>query len=162
MSKPRKKYRPKPVYANALQRAMEAVHVLPKHDTIAIKAIVRQVFADFTTGQDCADNWKQMADALNIAEQLSDLGICSDATSRATIDAGHAVLGAVAERHAERGSWTLRADEFKALSEALWMHRTQLDYCSLREYERATQQVANKTRQALAGNAGAGVQVVTV
>jgi hypothetical protein len=42
------------------------------------------------------------------------------------------------------------------------MHRTQLDYCSLGEYERATQQVANKTRQALAGNAGRGVQVVTV
>jgi hypothetical protein len=162
MSKPRKKYRPKPVHLNAVQRAMESVQVLPKHDTGELKAIVRQAFADFTTGQDCAANWKSMADALNVAEALSDIGICSDATSRETIAAGASVLGAVAARHAERNTWALKADEFKALSEGLWLHRVQLDHCSLGEYQRAVTAVAKKTRQALAGNAGQGVQVVCV
>ena len=65
------------------------------------------------------------------------------------------------ERHQGGGSWTLRGPEIEALDTALWMHRVQLDHCSLGEFDKARGKVAERTRQALAGNAGPNTKVVT-
>jgi hypothetical protein len=70
------------------------------------------------------------------------------------------VLADVHERHAARKSWTLRGPELQALSDGLWVARIQLEHCSLGEFERARKQVAQRIRQARAGNAPAGAHVV--
>lgn len=155
-----KKRHPRPVYVNAVQRAIESARKLPAADAASLKAIVSQAFDQLKLGIECKDNWRNIADALNIAEALSELGICSDPDSRGMISAGHHVLGVLVDRHNTRGSWAMRADEMQALDDALFLHRAQLDFCSLGEYERANRRVAERTRQALRGNAGPGVQVV--
>lgn len=149
-----------PVYLNALQRAMEGSRLLPKTDRLALKAIVDQAFLNLRRGQNCVDEWRNIADALNTGEVLSQIGICSDAASRACIASGLEVLGAVFDRQQATGSWTLHAQEIKDMDEAIWMHGVQLEHCSLREYEQAKHTVAERTRQALAGNASPETTVV--
>lgn len=152
--------RPGPVHLNAVQRAIEAARKLPKEDAEGLKGIVNQAFLDFRQGISCDSRWRDMADALNIAEVLSELGICSDDASCVRIIAGQNVLRDVAERHGAGGSWTLKAFEIGALDDALWMHRIQLDHCSMGEYIRAREKVTERSRQALAGNVGPKTQMV--
>jgi len=156
MKKPRK---PGPVHLNNLQRAAEASAKMHPTDREALWVIVAHSFLAFKRGEDCQANWRNCADALNIAEALSGT-ICSDEVSRSKIQAGHAVLIAVAGRHSELGTWTMYPAEMQALDEALFIHRVQMDFCSLGEYQCAVKRVADRTRSALAGNAGRGVQVV--
>jgi hypothetical protein len=152
---------PRPVFLNAVQRAIERAAKLNATDREAIKGIVGAAFESFRKGQGnerlCAD----LVDALNTGEVLCEVGICSDEASRARICAGLQVLGDVIERHQRIHSWTLRGPEIEALDTALWMHRVQLDHCSLGEFESARGKVAERARQALAGNVGANTKVVS-
>ena len=144
--------KPRPVYANAHELAMESARKLPMHHRAALSDIVNGALAWFRAGRDCASNWATMADALNTAEMLAKMGIASDDASKARIDDAMRVLAAVHERQAERGSWTLRGPELQALDDGLWVARIQLDHCSRGEFERARRKVAERIRQALAGN----------
>lgn len=142
----------RPVYANAHELAMKSARKLPMHHRAALSDIVNGALAWFRAGRDCASNWATMADALNTAEMLAKMGIASDDASKARIDDAMRVLAAVHERQAERGSWTLRGPELQALADGLWVARIQLDHCSLGEFERARRKVAERIRQARAGN----------
>lgn len=144
--------KPRPVYANAHELAMKSARKLPMHHRAALSDIVNGALAWFRAGRDCASNWATMADALNTAEMLAKMGIASDDASKARIDDAMRVLAAVHERQAERGSWTLRGPELQALADGLWVARIQLDHCSLGEFERARRKVAERIRQARAGN----------
>lgn len=150
----------RPVHLNAIQRAIERARKLSIEDQENLKRICTHAFTEFCAGRECMTHWKTAADALNVAEQLSELGIVSDFAGRQRIAAGQAVLVAVIERCCVTGSWTLWPLEMRALSDALWMHRVQLEHCSAGEYERARKRLADKASQALAGNAAAGTQIV--
>lgn len=151
---------PRPVYANAVQRAIEGARLLPKVETAAVKAGMRMALTEFLTGKRCDVHWATLADALNMAESLSDIGICSDEPSAEKINAGQLALAEVAQQFARIRSWTLRAAQLDALRTGLEIHEIQLDYCSFSEYERAYHTTRNRISQARAGNAGPGVVVV--
>lgn len=151
--------KPRPRYANAHQMAMARVRKLHDDDRAELAGIITGAFAQFKLGRDCRDNWAIMADALNTAEMLADMGIASDADSRERVDNAMRVLDEVWERSGKRG-WTLRAAEMQALDDGLWMARVQLDYCSLGELARAREKVAERVRHARAGNVPAGAHVV--
>lgn len=150
----------KPVYVNALQRAIESASKLPKSDQEALKRIVTHAVTEFCRGVNCSAHWRDMADALNVAEELARIGIVSDAASKKRIADALAVLGCVIERYSSIASWTLYPAEMLDLRDGLWMHRVQLEHCSLGEYDRAKETVARRTRQALAGNASPGTTVL--
>lgn len=156
------KRKPRPVYINAVQRAIESSRKIHEDDVKALKEAMTESFDAFRRGEDCENHWRATADVLNIAEALSDIGICSDGGSRERIAAGHSALSVVAMRYQSRDTWALKADEMEALKEALWLHGAQLEHASLGEYEKAVKRVANRTRAALAGSIGKGVQVVNV
>lgn len=157
---PRKAYRPRPVHLNAVQRAIEGSGLLPAHEVARIKLSLTLALQAFGCGEQCAMHWMTMADALNVAEGLADVGICSDDASRERVAAGQAALAGVHTRHRERGSWTLYAAERQALDDALWLHGVQLGNCSFHEYERAVSATVERIRQARAGNAPRGAIVV--
>lgn len=153
--------KPRRIVANPVQLAMLGAAKLPQADRDTLRAIGEQALTGLRTGNgDLVGHWKSIADALNVAEQLSVLGICSDQASRDRIEAGHEALASVHARHHERNSWTLTAAELRSLDDGLWIHRVQLEHCSLSEYERAVTRVRHRTSQALAGNAAPGVQVL--
>ena len=151
---------PKPVHLNAVARAITGAGKLPPADRQRVQAAMTQTLADFRSGHRCEHAWPVMVDALNVAESLAVGGICSDADSRARIDAGLTVLANVIDRQRGRGSWTLYPLELAALDEAIWLHNVQLDHCSFREYEGAIERTRQRAQQALAGNAPRGVTVL--
>jgi hypothetical protein len=158
MSKPAKFSRR--VILNPIAVAMEGSRLLPKEAREGLQKIIADSLADFRAARDCRAQWANMADALNIAEGLADVGICADQTSRERIVGAQAVLSAVWKQAEQLGTWSLRAAEFQALDDGLWLARVQLDHCSRREYERATEAVRVRTVRALSGNAAPGTVIV--
>ena len=156
----RKAYRPKEIHLNAVQRAIEGRALLPREQVASIKAVLSSALVAFGRGESCADHWLSMADALNVAEGLTDVGICSDDDSIDRITSGQQALANVRQRHSVRGSWTLYPTERQALDDALWLHGVQLDHCCFHEYERAVDRTRERVRQARAGNAPRGAIVI--
>jgi hypothetical protein len=151
---------PRPVHLNTIERAIEGARKLPEAAVEALKIALDSTLTEFGQGIDCAPRWCCMADAMNVAEALAQIGICSDDNSKAIIHGGHQVLADVQQRRTAGGSWTLRGIERKTLDEAIWMHGVQLDHCSRREYEQAVQTVRARCSQARAGNAPTGSVVI--
>ncbi|MBA3622887.1 MAG: hypothetical protein H0W48_00150 [Methylibium sp.] len=152
--------KPRPVYTNAIQRAIESSRKLPADAQRELKAIVQRSRDEFVKQVDTVANWRALADALNQAEALAGFGICSDAESIDAIEGAQTVLSRVWSSHAGGGSWALFSTEITALDEGLLRHRIQLEHCSLGEYGRATKAVRNRVQAALAGNAGKRVTVL--
>jgi hypothetical protein len=149
------------VIINPIAVAMEGSRLLPKEAREGLQKIITDSLAEYRAGRDCRAQWANMADALNVAEALSEIGICADETSRERIAAAQAAMSVAWLRATDKGTWALRSTEYKALDEGLWMARVQLDHCSRSEYERATIVVRNRSRGALAGNVAPGTIVLT-
>lgn len=61
----------RPVYANAVERAIESARKLRPADRDELQHIISGAFDQFRAGHDCAAHWRTMADALNTAEMLA-------------------------------------------------------------------------------------------
>ncbi len=153
--KPRKAYRPKPERFDSIQIAVENAGTLdPAQVSTAIRA-VDEAFMRFKRAERPAFQFDVMADALNIAESLSKIGICSDAESMEAILRAQRTLATLAGRHQERGTWAMRAEEVLALEDGLLRHTIQLRYASRGEYERAILMTKAKLSAALRGQVSA-------
>jgi hypothetical protein len=160
MSRKRSNRKPRPVWTNPIEVAIESARKLPADDVEKLKAALHRALGDFRKGIECPRNWADLADAMNMAEALSLLGILADEDSKRWFQRAQDALSSVRDRCSATGSWTLRAPEVDALVEGLFLHDIQLRFCSLGEFDRARQIVTNRCSQALAGNAGPGVKVV--
>ncbi len=158
--KPARVRRPGRVIRNPFEVAIAQAQKLTPAGRAHLQGIVTTAFEDFRRGARCADAWATMADALNMAESLAGLNIASDHASRTKIDRGQQVLADVCLRFHERASWTLYPAELTALDEALFIHRVQLEHCSLGEFDQAETLTRNRVFQARHGNAPAGARVI--
>lgn len=149
--RPRKAYRPRPVDAAPHELAMARAAALQPSQRQALSQPLQQALDGLRTGTGGWAAWRAMADAMNVAEQLVVRGIASD--RMAEIQAAQAALHAVHQRHAQRGTWTLRADELAALTTGAQMHTIQLRFASQGEVADAIRAVQRRVQQALAGNA---------
>lgn len=150
----------KRVILNPIEVACNGVQRLDPRDSAALQRIVADALDEFRRGIRCPEHWACLADSLNVAEALSQAGICSDAASVQRVTAAQQVLADVRMRHHERGTWTLRGTELLALCDGLLMVRIQIDLCSVREYVDAVGLVKRRVAAALAGNAAAGTILV--
>jgi hypothetical protein len=160
VAKPRKRYRPRPVDPLATWRAFQGTKVIDRTDAANQRRIVDHAIEQFAAGRDCAAHWMSMADVFNLAESLSEIGLCSDAESRERIAHAQRVLAEVHQRHQLRNSWTLHAAELAALREAAWLHHIQLTHATHSEFERAYKATEQRMQQARAGNAPSGAIVI--
>lgn len=158
--KPRKAYRPRPVHLNNITRVLENVALLDRHEIAKATAGVDQAFDLFRQAVEPAHHWRVMADALNVAETMSDGGICSDAASLQLILDGQDVLARVAEQRAACGSWALRAADMQTLRDALDRHHLQLTFISVSEYERAIASTRARVEAARNGQGSRGIVAV--
>lgn len=104
--------------------------------------------------------WKHLADVLNIAEQLSTMGLCSDDASVERVARAQEALSEIHQRHGGTGRWEPTGEELHVLEEALWLQDVQLEHCSSREYDQAVERVRQRVQQALRGNAPPGAVVL--
>jgi hypothetical protein len=150
-TKPRKAYRPRPVDADPTQLAIARAALIPPAQRTLLLRPLQHALDGLRTGTGGWAAWCGMADAMNVAEQLALRGIASDRMPE--IQAAQAALQAVHTRQATRNTWTLRADELRALDEGAFFHRVQIKHCTQGEMADAIQAVQRRVSQALAGNA---------
>lgn len=150
------------VALNAVDIAINRARPLSTMDVQRQKITMETALAEFCRGHNCEAHWCSLADAANMAETLAAMGLGSgDAADRVINDAQRA-LHEVHQRQAQRGTWTLYADEIDALHWLVRLHCTvQLAACSFGEFSDAFERTQNRLRQALAGNAPAGALVIT-
>lgn len=149
--KPRKAYRPKPVYTNVLDRARENAATLNPTEVARVVAVCTQAATLLRQGVEPAKQVDILADALNVAESIAELGICSDDESVEAIAGAARALVAVATRARDTGSWTMHAAELRALDDGLERHAIQLRFVSRSEYDRAIDRTRAKLSAALRG-----------
>jgi hypothetical protein len=157
--KPRKRYRPRTVRIDATQHAIDRVSVLDADQRAMLTQPLAAALEAFRSGRATLRHWCDLADACNVAEQLARQHIGGEPVVEVMLAAQQA-LAAVHARHQERGSWTLRGVELRALDDAEWLARWQLEQCSQGEIADAISTVKRRTAGALAGGVGRGTVVV--
>lgn len=152
--------KPRPVYANALQRAIQGSRLLSAADVSLQIGIGRHALDSLKRADRCFESWRDLADLANMAETLAGMGLGGGADAVAVIDKAQGALADLWDRQKERKTWTMRSEEIDAFEWLLTLHRVQLEACSYRELERAINRTKERMAQALAGNAGGGVRVM--
>lgn len=161
MSRRARKYQPRPVHSNAMQIALARVKPLTAADVAGQTALVQHALQQFCQGINCAAHWCSLADTANMAETLAGMGLGSGDDATRVIELAQRALADVHQRHTQRGSWTLYADEIDALHWLVRLHCTaQLPACSYGELGDAMAATRNRMQQALAGNAPRGALVI--
>ena len=161
MSRRARKYHPKPVHSNAVQIALARVKPLNGADVAGQTALVQHALQQFCQGINCDAHWCSLADTANMAETLAGMGLGSGDDATRVIELAQRALADVHQRHNQRGSWTLYADEIDALHWLVRLHCTaQLPACSYGELGDAMAATRNRMQQALAGNAPRGALVI--
>jgi hypothetical protein len=157
--KPRKRYVPKRVDLDPFDLAASRAALLLPQQRMSLLVPVYRAFQAFREGRGDLDLWRDLADAMNVAEVLCELNIAPDHVG--VFQAAQAALADVHERAVQRHRYTLYGHEITALDDAVEMHRIQLDYCSQGELARAIDTVKRRVQQALAGNASPRAHVCT-
>jgi hypothetical protein len=150
-AKPRKAYRPKGATIDAVDYTIALACKLGPPQRASLRNPLRAALTNLRTGRDTASAWCELADGMNVAEQLAHRGIVSDRLQ--VFLQAQAALHAVNTRNQQRGTMTLRAEELAALRLGRFFHFVQLDYCTQGEMQAAIEAVKRKVQQALAGNA---------
>lgn len=153
--------RPRPVYSNAHQIAMRGSNALDPADVEGMHKRLQRAINEFSRGMECAEHWRSMADAMNMAETFATTTqLASDDESRDRIAAAQHALAEVFQRYQLRKSWALRAAELDALRVGLLIHDVQLRHCSHSEFARCYDTTRERIAQALAGNASPNAIIV--
>ena len=153
---------PRRVAINAIEIAINRARKLDPADVQRQHAIMRTALTEFCRGNHCEAHWLSLADTANMAETMAGMRLGYGPEADRVIQDAQRALHDVHQRHAERGTWTLYADEIDALHWLVALHCTvQLTACSFGEFEEAFTRTQNRMRQALAGNAPAGALVIT-
>ena len=113
MSKPRKKYRPKPVKTCTIQLAAQGRALLSKEDQEAKAAPVREAVAFIAQGKGAKAHWSAIFDAVNMIEQFNQMpqGMTG---ARDYIESMQAVIVAILDR-AKEGKRALYPSELEDL-----------------------------------------------
>lgn len=146
--------------ANAVQIAINGARKLSDADVRGHVALIDRAAREFAQGIDCGRHWVSLADTGNMAETFAAMGIGAGQQADDVIERAQRALADVHQRHSQRGSWTLYADEIDALQWLVRLHAVQLGACSYREFSTAMDRTAQRIAQARAGNAPAGAIVI--
>lgn len=141
--------------SNPVLYALTMAATLEPAERARLKATMRAALEAFRTGAAGVKEWRDLADACNVGEELMRFHLASDHAE--TFKAAQLALKDVANRFNAGGSFTLRAAELEALRVAVLVHEVQVDAVAGREFREAVTRIINRTREALRGNGGAEV-----
>jgi hypothetical protein len=154
---PRRRYQPRPVDLDTFGLAATLASKLTQTQRAPLEDAITRSFQAMRTGAGSQADWANLADCLNVAEALADLGIASDHTD--TFVRGQTALAAVHARVAAGRSWTLYPPEITALDDACFVARIQLEHASQGEYRNAIHSVQRRVAGALSGSPPQGALV---
>lgn len=115
-------------------------------DNTLMRLVAHEAMDTLRRGQGGREHLQTMIDAANVAETLARLhNLGTDWLSE--IHEAQACIHAIAERGAEMGRYTLRANEIKALNLLLEIHDAQLDACSIQTLGKAIEYIRRRITQ---------------
>lgn len=145
---------------NAVQMAINGARLLDEADVEGHVRHITRALTEFSCGVECQTHWLSLADTVNMTETFASMGIGSGPDAERVINEARKALGDVHQRHAERGTWTLWADEIDALGWLVQLMSTQMRSASFRDFETAFARTKERIAQAMAGNASPGARLV--
>lgn len=145
---------------NAVDIAINNARRLSPADVRMQSTLTQTAAGEFACGINCPLHWRNLADIANLAETLSAMNICSGPEADQVIANAQRTLHDVANRHRERSTWTLYADEIDALQWLVTLHIKQLEVVSYGEFAKAFERTSNRIAAARAGNASPDTIVV--
>ncbi len=157
MSRPRKRYVPKRVANDPVLVAITRAIALTPERRAQLFDPIRAAFEAARRGQLTKAGWRDLADAVNVGEQLARRGIASDRVG--DFLAAMKVLADLIERAEERGTWTMYPAEISALELVVEIHRIQLEHCSQGELMESIAAVRRWVTEAKRGNYTPGARV---
>lgn len=148
-TKPRRKYRPRPVSENPIKLAMRRASRIPAHEISVVMAPVQEAFTAMREGIGAESNWMVLAGSVELALSIERQGVVRGVIGHLT--AAEAALAGIKHRAMERGSWRstpLYWQEIEALDTFTTIHRYQLENLSEGEWRRAHARAAAVVRSA--------------
>lgn len=153
-ARPRKRYRPHGVRADAHLHAIDRSALLLPRQKQDLTTPMHAALDAFRRGAGSVVHWSNLADACNVGQQLAHMRI-GGGPLLPCFAAAEQALAAVHARHAQRRSWTLRGTELAALDECAYWHAWQLGLATQGELHDAILTVKRRSAGALAGSVGA-------
>lgn len=152
-SKPRKKYKPRPLI-NTIEAATARAAKLTDSERHLLIDPVWASFDLLRRSETSATEFIHLCDCLNVAVALTQPGINLLPDHVEKFNAGIDTLGGIADRRMAGKSWTCYAHELATLQEALEFHEIQLRYASAQDVCKATQKVDRAIKGANSGSPG--------
>lgn len=136
--KPRKKYRPKPVYSNPVAVATTLCSTLRPGEIQRIQLTAHAAMTAMVRGEGGKADWSNTADALNMTLILAQTRF-DNAYQDELLDARDAHCACL-ERYVEKGRFGYTGEELQAMNLALEIHDEILGQVSIRELEDAVRE----------------------
>lgn len=130
-TKPRRKYRPKPVALDTLALASRRAAKVPPAEIEAVMEPIAQSFQAMRQGVGGEDAWSILAGSVELALSIEHKGVVRGLQGH--LKAAEAALAAIRQRAMSAGSWKptpLYFQEIGALDEFTWLHKAQLESLS--------------------------------
>lgn len=145
-SKPRKRYRPKPVLKDTMSYVLSGLKRLPENIVTKLKIEAHWGMSTMTKGEGTRDDWERVATVLNIGVALSEAGYGPEYLG--ALQKAQTAMMNMRVRLRQTGRMVFTGPEINAINEALSIHEAQLDSPDLNvlAVERAVAQVQRQLR----------------
>lgn len=148
-TKPRKRYRPRPVATDTVALAMRRAGKIPPAEIAQVMGPIEASFTALREGVATEDHWAVMAGSVELALAIEHKGVIRGLQGH--LHAAELSLQAIYRRAMASGQWQATAlyfQELDALRDFTWLHRTQLATLSEGEWRAAHQRAEGLVRQA--------------
>jgi hypothetical protein len=138
-TRPRRKYRPKPVVADPLALAMRRASKIPPAERAEVMAQIHASFKALREGVATEMQWVMLASTIELGLAVERLGVVKGILGH--LQAAEAALAAIYKRGMATGTWCPTAlywQEIDSIDTAVWLHESQqLANLSEREWRQA-------------------------
>jgi hypothetical protein len=153
-----KRYRPRPVYANATDRAFASASPMTAAEvrelSLICEAALTGLLSPASTEEEAGRCWGNLATAASMCQRLSALGLGCGEQAEAVIEGALAALQAVHDRGHAGNGWTMSPQETDAITWLVHVYtKVQLPATSYGEFARAFQATKNHVINAKAAPA---------
>lgn len=141
-SKPRKKYRPKPVLLNPIDHVVQGVKPPAPDRVLKVQAINHGALHSLTRGKGTKADWDHVTWALNTALLLCELDV--GAEYKDDVLAAMKAHNACGIRHVRGHNFGYTGPELMDVNRAMGMHDLQMPLVTVAEYESAQREVERR------------------
>jgi len=140
--KPKKKYQPRSVIKDPLAFVLRGSKPAPESAQIKLKISYHMAMLRMTQGTGVYQDWQELANVLNLAVTLCEMGYGQDLIGEIVDSQGAMVM--LRDQLKSTGKMTMRSEDMKAINNALAIHDEQIALTPIREMDIAIRSVGDQ------------------